>query len=62
MDHVITDPPYARDVYVRLGAPKTKKTHTSTPPDDGRYDLRYRLRRVRVNGRVVRVADERRAS
>jgi hypothetical protein len=25
VDHVITDPPYARDVYVRLGMPKTKK-------------------------------------
>lgn len=23
VDHVITDPPYARDVYVRLGAPKS---------------------------------------
>lgn len=44
----------------KLSAPKV--THTSTPPDDGRYDLRYRLRRVRVNGRVVRVADTRVAS
>lgn len=24
VDHVITDPPYAQDVYVRLGAPNTK--------------------------------------
>ena len=25
VDHVITDPPYARDIYVRLGMPNTKK-------------------------------------
>ena len=30
VDHVITDPPYARDIYVRLGMPNTKKG-SSTP-------------------------------
>lgn len=36
VDHVITDPPYARDVYVRLSAPKSKNG-SGTP---GRLGIR----------------------
>lgn len=40
VDHVITDPPYARDVYVRLGMPNTK-TGSGSPERLGIRNHQY---------------------
>lgn len=36
VDHVITDPPYARDVYVRMSAPNSHAPKTGAAPNLGR--------------------------
>lgn len=49
------DPEDCEKLRAVLSAPKTRSYRT-TPPSHGDYDRRYGLRRVRVNGRIVRVA------
>jgi DNA modification methylase len=56
VDHVITDPPYARDVYVRLSIPNTKEGNgtpalTGSPirrPNPGSANESPRLRRLSI--------------
>lgn len=36
VDHVITDPPYSRDVYTRIGAPGSHPPKKGAPPNLGR--------------------------
>src|SRR5581483_7769462 len=39
VDHVITDPPYARDVYVRLGVPNSHPARAGAPANLGRTGI-----------------------